>query len=97
MAPLTVDSRWRQVDTIGAPILLTMTDWKRLVLNLLAKMPQTEVGERCGVAQNTVSDLANGKTRRPSADFGLALVRLHEECLGPAPLARTRRSAEIRR
>jgi transcriptional regulator with XRE-family HTH domain len=37
---------------------------------------QTEIADECGCAQNTISDLATGKTKRPNFDIGKRLERL---------------------
>jgi transcriptional regulator with XRE-family HTH domain len=53
-------------------------DWKALIQELLdVGMTQAGIAERCGVKQNTVSDLYRRESKRPSYEFGIALTKLH--------------------
>ncbi len=58
-------------------------DWKLLIAELCAAgMTQTEIGERVGLSQSSVSDLVRGITRTVGWDTGNKLVRLHKRLVG---------------
>lgn len=55
-------------------------DWKQLIVDLMgAGLTQVRIGELCGVAQSTISDLARGASASPSYDLGARLVGLHRQ------------------
>ena len=57
-------------------------DWKRLLTELGdAGWTQAQIAERCGVSQNTVSDLERGATANPRFAFGNALLVLHAQVI----------------
>lgn len=57
-------------------------DWPRLIGELQqGGMTQTQIAERCGARQSTISDLLNIEGRSPSFDLGVALIALHEEVI----------------
>lgn len=65
-------------------------DWKKLLSELReVGYTQERIGEHCGVAQTTVSDLARGVTKQPSFDVGFKLISLHQQKCG-AKRARSR-------
>jgi transcriptional regulator with XRE-family HTH domain len=56
---------------------MVVMNWVDLIALLQeAGYTQTEIAQECGCAQNTISDLANGKTKRPNYDIGQALQRM---------------------
>lgn len=53
-------------------------DWKKLIADLQAAgVTQVQMAAHCGCAQTTISDIVNGRTRRPRYEIGAALVTLH--------------------
>jgi hypothetical protein len=56
-------------------------DWPQLIKELQdAGVTQAQIAEKAGLtAVSAVSDLANGKTKRPSWDLGEAVRLLHTE------------------
>jgi len=40
-------------------------------------MKQSEIGQECGMATSTVSDIANGRIKAPNGDAALKLHQLH--------------------
>ena len=44
-----------------------------------AGMTQVEIASAAGVTQPTISDLASGKTKKPSFDLGNKLQELHRK------------------
>lgn len=58
--------------------------WPTIISDLKAAgLSQSQVAEKCGVAQATISDLARIKDRQPAYDLGAKLVALHSEVCGP--------------
>ena len=54
--------------------------WPTIISELKAAgFSQSQVAERCGVAQATISDLARIEGRQPAYDLGVKLVALHAE------------------
>jgi transcriptional regulator with XRE-family HTH domain len=54
-------------------------DWKRLINELMeAGHTQTRIGEVCGVAQSTISDLARGASKSPTYELGAKLIELRD-------------------
>ena len=69
---------------IGIPILRGM-DWKKITTDLAeAGCTQTDIATYLGISQASVSDIATGKTRRPSWEIGDALLRLHKRVMRQA-------------
>lgn len=70
-------------------------DWKKLIADLQAVgVTQVQMAAHCGCAQTTISDIVNGRTRRPRYEIGAALITLHSSLsqgdkasLHPAPAA----------
>ena len=59
-------------------------DWKQLIADLgAAGLTQVRVGELCGVAQSTISDLARGASKSPTYELGAKLVQLHTQTCRP--------------
>ena len=55
--------------------------WPTIISDLKAAgLSQSQVAEKCGVAQATISDLEG---RQPAYDLGAKLVALHAESCGP--------------
>lgn len=60
-----------------------MSTWAKRIRDLQASgMRQSEIGEACGLAVSTVSDLANERSAEPRGD---AAVKLHELHLKRCP------------
>mgnify|MGYP000858788168 FL=1 len=58
--------------------------WPTIISDLKAAgLSQSQVAEKCGVAQATISDLARIEGRQPAYDLGAKLVALHAESCGP--------------
>jgi predicted transcriptional regulator len=61
-------------------------DWSELIKRLAARgWLQTQIAERVGATQSTVSELLNGKTGEPRYSVAAALIALDES--GEAPPA----------
>jgi transcriptional regulator with XRE-family HTH domain len=72
---------------------MVVMNWVDLIALLQdAGYTQTEIAQECGCAQNTISDLATGKTKRPNFDIGKCLERLAAKA--KLKLARQNRSEE---
>jgi hypothetical protein len=46
-------------------------------------MLQSEIGEACGLATSTISDLANKRSAEPRGDAAVALHELHKQRCNP--------------
>lgn len=58
--------------------------WPTIISELKAAgVTQSQVAEKCGVAQATISDLARIEGRQPAYDLGTKLVALHAEVCAP--------------
>lgn len=65
-------------------------DWKQLIADLKRRgMTQAEIGKRVNAAQNTISDIANGRIPDPRYSIGARLRSLHESVMsdGGLPVA----------
>lgn len=57
-------------------------DWPKLLKELDAEgFTQTQIGERCGVAQSTVSDISRAAIKSPSFQIGTNLIAMHAEVM----------------
>ena len=55
-------------------------DWKKIISEITeAGYTQVEIAKIIGVRQPSVSDIATGRTRRPSWEIGDGLMRLHRK------------------
>lgn len=61
-------------------------DWKIIIAEIArhGKLTQTQIAEKVGHAQTTISDLAKGNTKQPNYALGCALMNLFEECRASA-------------
>lgn len=67
-----IDRRYRHGDTSGM-------DWTALIKRLNARgWLQTQIAERVGATQSTISELLNGKTGEPRYSVAAALIALDE-------------------
>lgn len=81
---LALEHRHDLTVRIGMPNLRGM-DWKKITADLAeAGCTQTEIATYLGISQASVSDIATGKTRRPSWEIGDALLRLHKRVMRQA-------------
>lgn len=75
-------------------------DWQSLIKELRAAgYTQVQIGELCGCAQTTISDLARGTTTNPSFTVGTKLLELQQKARAaaaekaPEPAADTQAAA----
>ena len=56
-------------------------NWKKLIAEIqeYGGLTQTEIGEKCGTAQSTISSLVNRKGGEPSFALGQQLIALHKK------------------
>lgn len=68
-------------------------DWTQKLKELQAAgVTQAQIAERAGLKSSSpVSDLANGRSTRPSWNLGQAVIELHGEFCGPDTAAEHRR------
>lgn len=70
-------------------------DWKQVLTRLTDEgLTQTQIAERCGVAQSTISGLARGATKSPTYELGTQLLAILEGLSGPASSSSDQQPAE---
>lgn len=56
--------------------------WKNIISDLKsAGLTQTQIAEKCGCAQSTISEMATDGDRTPSFPIGAALLELHKKAI----------------
>jgi predicted XRE-type DNA-binding protein len=60
--------------------MLAVMNWPKILSDLAdAGLSQAEIARELRIQQPSVSDIANGKTKRPSWDVGNGLLKLHRK------------------